>query len=169
MHHSWGREREKEHTSACTCGRERERALWLLFLYVFFLPPGPALCNWALSAVLFYLKSSLRSWDPPLTFLCCIFTGFSLPCLLATAILDSFSLFWLPNIHKISFEIIFHCRLLKDVDCSSLCYPVNPCCLSIFFNWKSSILFISQTFVSGIKNVINVLVRETFINFLKYI
>ena len=34
------RERERE--------RERERdlsALWLLFVYVFFLPPGPALCK----------------------------------------------------------------------------------------------------------------------------
>ena len=42
---------------------------------------------------LFYLKSSLRSSDLPLTFLCSIVMDFSLPCLLATAILDSFSLF----------------------------------------------------------------------------
>ena len=34
-HGWWGRERE----------RERAHALWLLFLYVFFLPPGPALCK----------------------------------------------------------------------------------------------------------------------------
>jgi len=47
---------------------------------------------------LFYLKSSLLSLDLPLTFLCSIFSGFSLPFLLATAILDSFSLFYLPNI-----------------------------------------------------------------------
>ena len=56
------------------------------------LPPGPALCK--LAGVLFYLKSSLgSSSDLSLTFLCSIFTGFSLPCLLAAAILDSFSLF----------------------------------------------------------------------------
>ena len=46
---------------------------------------------------LFYLRSSLWSSDLPLTFLCSIFTGFSLPCLVAAAILDSFSLFYLPN------------------------------------------------------------------------
>ena len=33
---------------------------------------------------LFYLRSSLWSSDLPLTFLCSIFAGFSLPCLLAT-------------------------------------------------------------------------------------
>ena len=33
----------------------------------------------------------------PRTFFCSIFTGFSLPCLVATAILDSFPLFYLPN------------------------------------------------------------------------
>ena len=42
--------------------------------------------------VLFYLKSSLWSSDLSLTFLCSILLGFSLPCLLATAILDSFPL-----------------------------------------------------------------------------
>ena len=41
------------------------------------------------------------TWGPhsgPRTFFYSIFTGFSLPCLLATVILDSFSLFYLPNI-----------------------------------------------------------------------
>ena len=41
------------------------------------------------------------TWGPhsgPWTFLCSIFTGFSLLCLLATTILDSFFLFWLPII-----------------------------------------------------------------------
>ena len=46
---------------------------------------------------LFFLRSSLRSSDLPLTFLCSIFAGFSLPRLLATAILDSCFLFYLPN------------------------------------------------------------------------
>ena len=53
---------------------------------MFFPPPGPALCKLGLarSAVCSVcLKSSLWSSD--------------LPCLLATAILDSFSLFYLPN------------------------------------------------------------------------
>ena len=54
------------------------------------------------------LICSLYSWSEgfesssvatlPLGFNCgFIFAGFSLPCLLATAILDSFSLFYLPN------------------------------------------------------------------------
>ena len=82
----------KRRAPQCT-RRESERALWLLFLYAFFFPLGLPYVNWAQSGVLFYLKSSLRSSDLPLTFLCSIFAGFSLPCLLATAILDSFSLF----------------------------------------------------------------------------
>ena len=90
----WGgvereREREKERTHA----GEKERALWLLFLYVFFFPLGLLHAKWAQSGVLFYLKSSLWSSDLPMTFLCSIFEGFSLPCLLPTAILDSCFLF----------------------------------------------------------------------------
>ena len=72
--------------------RERALALWLLFLYVFFLflPLSLPYVNWASQeCCLFYLRSSLQSW----TFLCSIFTGFSFPYLLATTILDSFSLF----------------------------------------------------------------------------
>ena len=75
---------------------ERVSELRLLFLSVF-LSLGLSCVNWASQeCCLFYLTSSLRSSD--LTFLCSIFTGFSLPHLLATAILDSFSLFELPNI-----------------------------------------------------------------------
>ena len=73
--------------------RERVWALWPLFWYVFPPPLVPSYANWAQPGALFYLKSSLRSSDLPLTFLCSIFMGFSLPRLLATAILDSFSLF----------------------------------------------------------------------------
>jgi len=90
-----GRERERE--KECMHAGERERArAWLLLLYVFF-PLGLPYANWAKPRVLFYLKSSLWSLDLSLTFLFSIFAGFSLPCLLATAILDSFSLFYLPN------------------------------------------------------------------------
>ena len=67
-----------------------------LFFFFFFAPPlGLPYVNWASQeCCLFYLTSSLRPW----VFLCSIFAGFSVPCLLATAILDSFFLFWLPNL-----------------------------------------------------------------------
>ena len=59
----------------------------------FFLPPGPALCKLGLvrSAVLPEVLIPVLgpSFDLPLFY----FHGFSLPCLLATAIWDSFSLF----------------------------------------------------------------------------
>jgi len=90
-------EREKEHTHAGE--KEREKALWLRLLYVFSSTWAfPMQIGLSQECCLFYLKSSLRSSDLSLTFLCCIFAGFSLPCLLATATLDSFSLFYLPNI-----------------------------------------------------------------------
>ena len=74
--------------------RERDRALALLFICFFPLPLGLPYVNWASQGCcLFYLRSSLRSLDLPLTFLCSIFAGFSLSCLLATAILDSCFLF----------------------------------------------------------------------------
>ena len=73
---------------------ERPLALWLLFLHVFFLPLGLPYVNWASQeCCLFCPRSSVQSPDLPLTFLCSIFTGFSLPCLLATTILDSCFLF----------------------------------------------------------------------------
>ena len=78
---------------------EREKVLWLLLLYVFSSTWAcPMQIGLSQECCLFYLKSSLWSSDLPLTFLCSLFVGFSLPCLLATAILDSFSLFYLPNI-----------------------------------------------------------------------
>ena len=79
--------------------RERESYLWLLFLYVcfFFFYPGPVLCKLGQSGVLFVLPEVLTPVLGPRTFFCSIFPGFSLPCLLATAVLDSFSLFYLPN------------------------------------------------------------------------
>ena len=83
-------ERERE--------RERERAPFGSSFYVFFFPLGLPYASWAQSGVLFYLQSSLWSSDLPLTYLCSVLWGFPLPCLLATTILDSFSLFYLPNI-----------------------------------------------------------------------
>ena len=53
-------------------------------LYVLFLPLGLPYVNWAnQDCCLFYL----RSHSGPRTFLCSIFAVFSLPCLLAIAIL----------------------------------------------------------------------------------
>ena len=60
---------------------------------VFLLPAGLPRANWTWPGVPFYLKSSLWPLDLPLTLLCFTFAGFFLLCLLATAILDSFSLF----------------------------------------------------------------------------
>ena len=58
--------------------RERERALWLLFLSVFSFPLGLSYANWAQAGAL--LPEVLTpSSDVPLTFLCSIFAGFSLP------------------------------------------------------------------------------------------
>ena len=85
-----GRESASERARACTHGREREKALWLLLLYVFSstwaCPMQIGFSQECCLFCLFCLKSSLWSSD--------------LPCLLATAILDSFSLFYLPNTWK---------------------------------------------------------------------
>ena len=73
--------------------RETPSPLALLFICLF-LSLGLLYVNWASQeCCLLYLRSSLQSSDFPLTFLCSIFAGFSLPCLLATAILDSCFLF----------------------------------------------------------------------------
>ena len=59
-------------------------SLYMLFL----LPLGPPYVNQATQeCCLFYRRSLLQSLDLPLFY----FAGFSLPCLLATTILDSFS------------------------------------------------------------------------------
>ena len=82
---------EGERAHARTRERKSEKALWLLFLYVYSSTWScPKHIGLSQECCLFYLKSSLWSSDLPLTFLCSIFVGFSLPCLLATTILDSF-------------------------------------------------------------------------------
>ena len=86
-----GRERERAHAR----GREREGESPLAPPFMFFPPPGPALSKLGLARSAVCSTWSLHSG--PRTFLCSIFAGFSLPCLLATTILDSFSLFYLPN------------------------------------------------------------------------
>ena len=63
-------------------------------LFICFLPLGLPCVNGASQEC---CLSHLRSSSGPRTFLCSIFVGFSLPCLLATAILDSCLLFYLPN------------------------------------------------------------------------
>ena len=74
-------------------GERMREHLGLPFI-CFFLPLGLPYVNWvSQECCLFYLKSSVRSSDLSLTFLCSIFAGFSLPCLLITAILDSCFLF----------------------------------------------------------------------------
>ena len=89
-------EREKERTHA---GEKEERERFGSSFYVFFSSTWACPMQIGLSqeCCLFFLRSSLQPSDLPLTFLCSVFPGFSLSCLLATAILDSFSLFELPN------------------------------------------------------------------------
>ena len=70
--------------------KESEKVLWLLLLYVFSSTWAcPMQIGLSQECCLFYLKSSLWSSDLPLTFLCSIFAGFSLPCLLPPP-------FWTP-------------------------------------------------------------------------
>ena len=66
--------------------RETHGPLAPLFICLF-PPPGPALCKWGHPGMLFVPPEVLTP------VLCSIFAGFSLPCLLAITILDSFSLF----------------------------------------------------------------------------
>ena len=90
-----GRKRERAHAR----GRQRERESALAPAFIcFFLHLGLPCANWAQPGVLFVLPEVFTlvlgpSFDLPLFYFC----GLFLPCLLATAILDSFSLFYLPN------------------------------------------------------------------------
>ena len=91
------RERKRKRECGLLCMRERAPALWLLFL-CFFLPLGLLYVNWASQkCFLFYLRSSLVSLDLPLKKKKIGGLFPSLPCLLATTILDSFFLFEQPN------------------------------------------------------------------------
>ena len=79
------REREK---STHTRERESKRKRFGFSFYMFFLPPGHALCKLDLA----------RNAVLPEVFTLVLGPSFDLSCLLATTILDSFSLFYLPNI-----------------------------------------------------------------------
>ena len=99
-------ERERE--------RERERALWLRF----FMFPSPWACpvqiGLSQECCLLYLRSSLSSSDLPLTFLCSIFVGSSLPCLLATT-------FWTPVSYS-NCLTVFYC----SVSFQEMASPLKP-------------------------------------------
>ena len=86
--------REEKRVGEGASVRERETAHFRSSFYMFFLPMGLPYVNWASQeCCLFYLRSSFQSSELLLTFLCSIFKGFPLPCLLATAILDFCFLF----------------------------------------------------------------------------
>ena len=135
-------ERQRERKSARTRERKSEKALCSSF-YMFFSSTWACPMQIGLSQeyCLFYLKSSLWSSDLPVTFLCSIFGGFSLPCLLATAILDSFSLLYLPNnpIRK------FH----------QLLFPVNGA-----YAWLPSLNFSKQHSIFFPKGWVNLTVKS---------
>ena len=82
--HTWERERERER--ACTWERESLRKCFGSSVDMFFPPPGPALCKFGL------VRSAVCSVLPEV-FTLVLGPSFDLPCLLVTAILDSFSLF----------------------------------------------------------------------------
>ena len=65
--------------------------VWLLFLCFLSSPLSLPYVNWASQEGCLFFTRGPRSG--PQTFLCPVSEGFSLPCLLATAILDSFVLF----------------------------------------------------------------------------
>ena len=87
-----GRERDRERNSARTSERAREREFvrkcFGSSFYMLFLHLALPYVNWAYPGVLFVL---------PEVFILVLGPSFDLPCLLATTILDSFSLFYLPN------------------------------------------------------------------------
>ena len=81
------RERERERKSALTWERKRERKRFGSSFYMFSLPLGLPCANWAQPGVLSVLPE--------------VFTLVLGPSFLATAILDSFFLFYLPNRLKV--------------------------------------------------------------------
>ena len=84
------RERDIKTESVPVGRKDRPGPLAPLFICFFLTSLGLPYVNWASQeCCLFYLRSSLPSSDLPLTY--CV--GFSLPCLLATTILDSCFLF----------------------------------------------------------------------------
>ena len=93
-----GGERGRERARAGMQERRSRESALAPPLICFFPPPGPALCKFGLARSAVCSTWSLHSG--PRTFFCSILAGFSRPCLVATVILDSFSLFYLPNNYK---------------------------------------------------------------------
>ena len=95
---------------------------------MFFPPPGPALCKLGLARSAVCSTWGLHSG--PRTFLCSIFAAFSLPCLLATAILKSFSLF-LTTQHYLTI-LYWFCHTLTWIrhGCTCVPHPEPPSHLS---------------------------------------
>ena len=107
------RERKKERERACACTRDREyeRKRFGSSFYKFFPPPGPALGKLGLARSAVCSAWSLHSGP-----------SFDLPCLLATAILDSFSLFYLPNIPPSRWEAQFFGNRGVEVFLATSCW-----------------------------------------------
>ena len=82
----------REEKSAPVPGGETASELASAPLFICFSLPGPVLCKLGQPGVLFYLRSSLRSSDLPVFYFRGLFSSL-LAHLLATTILDSFSLF----------------------------------------------------------------------------
>ena len=93
---AWGHIDLKTQGEECPSTRERERESWLWFFYLYvYLSLGLPYVNWASQeCCFFYLRSSLRSSDLLLFHFHKLFPSLSV----ATTILDSSSLFYLPNI-----------------------------------------------------------------------
>jgi len=122
--------------------KERARECFGSSFYMFFAPPGPALCKLGLARSAVCSTWGLHSG--PRTFLCSIFAGFSLSCLLATAILNSFSLFYLPNIPytKLFLRVHFSQTLSLSVPITVIFDPKKPLVSQAYF------LFPSQNAIS---------------------
>ena len=117
---------------------EREAQFWLLFICIFFSPwPCPVLTGLAKRAVCFIWGSHSGPW----IFLCSIFTGFSLPCLSATAIRDSFS-----YSNYLTHPLSQWCRptVLSSVVPFSSCFQPFP---------ASGSVLMSQLFTSGDQSI----------------
>ena len=95
--------------------RVRERELAWAPLFICLSLPGPVLCKLGQPGVLFVSPEVLTQLlGPPfVSFSCFIFTGFSLPCLVATAVLDSFPLSYLPNTLQVG--KLPHCLALQGL------------------------------------------------------
>ena len=123
------RERERERKSARKRERKRGRKHFGSSFFMFFPPLGPALCKLGLARSAVCSIWNLHSG--PWTFFCSIFAGFSLPCLLATTILDSFSLFYLPNTWKtIGTRRTLWTYLYPSMQEINISYDVYPPCVT---------------------------------------